>query len=239
MKLYFFQCGTIRTKKRLLISGAAESEEIEVPVFFFLIRHPQGNLLFDTGQALESVHAKPEGDYIAVLNESACLEAQLKKTGLSKEKIDAVILSHAHSDHSGGLEIFTGNECFIQNAEFKSQSGQNLAEKFQVRWKILKGDYDVFGDGRVRIISTPGHSPGHQSLLLRLEKTGEILLCSDSIYMDEILETDKMPGVFHNRKDTGKSIQRIKEMCRKGVKAISGHDPGTLEKFRLYPEFYE
>lgn len=234
MKLFLFQSGSIRTKKSLLVEGESETE-IEVPVPFYLITHPGGNLLFDTGQPRSAMKGPLTGDYIPVMNKADYVSPQLKKAGLTTSHITQIVLSHLHSDHAGGLEAFKNTECFIQEKELLADE----RNRDGLRWRYLNGDYDVFGDGLVRIVSTPGHSPGHQSLLLKLEKSGKVLLTSDSVYLDEILDHNVLPGVYYDREATRRTIQMIRDMRQHGISVICGHDPVIWSRLKHAPDYYE
>ncbi|MFA6817210.1 MAG: MBL fold metallo-hydrolase [Lentisphaeria bacterium] len=235
MKLYMFQCGTIRTKKHLLVAGPVAKQDFVVPVPFFLIKHPKGTVLFDTGQPMSAVHCAATGNYIPVMTADDYISNQLKKIGLKTTDITHIVLSHLHSDHAGGIEAFSDVVCYIQKAELN----KDIINKYPLRWHILTGDYDVFGDGKIQIIFTPGHSLGHQSLLLKLEETGNVLLTADAIYTEEILKHNVMPGVFQNRDASVRTIEKIRQMYRKGVMVISGHDPQAWGKYKLAPAYYK
>ncbi len=239
MKLYLFQCGTIRTKKHLLAAGVDPECEIVVPVPFYLVTHPDGNLLFDTGQPLAAVEQMSTGNYIPVMTRADYIANQLKRAGLKTTDITHIVLSHLHSDHTGGLEAFSNVLCFIQTSELQCPGSNIILERDDLQLNCLDGDYDVFGDGLVRIIATPGHSPGHQSLLLKIDNTGEVFLASDSVYLDEILDLNKMPGVFYDRKATVRTIKMIRKMRQRGVKIISGHDPQAWSGLRKFPDYYD
>lgn len=180
MKLYMFQCGTIKTKKHLLVTGFAPGQEFEVPVPFFLIKHPKGNILFDTGQALSAAGTSVDGDYIPVMTENDHVSAQLAKAGLKTTDISHIVLSHLHSDHAGGIEAFSQTTCYIQENELKYANNHGTRDKYPLKWRLLNGRqqkyHDIFGDGSIQIIFTPGHSPRHQSLLLKLTQ-GMIMCC--------------------------------------------------------------
>jgi glyoxylase-like metal-dependent hydrolase (beta-lactamase superfamily II) len=239
MKLFLFQCGTIRTKKHLLVEGAESNRETEVPVPFYLIMHPAGNLLFDTGQPLAAVEQMSTGNYIPVMTRADYIANQLKRAGLETTGITHIVLSHLHSDHAGGLEAFSNVLCFIRTSELQCPGSNIIGGRDDLQLNCLDGDYDVFGDGLVRIIATPGHSPGHQSLLLKLDNTGEVFLASDSVYLDELLDLNKMPGVFYDREATIQTINMIREMRQRGVKIISGHDPQAWSDLRKFPDYYD
>ena len=239
MKLYMFQSGTIITKKHLLVKGPETDAPFEVPVPFFLIKHPGGNVLFDTGQPLPAVDCAAHGNYIPVMKKADYVVEQLKKVGLKTTDITHIVLSHLHSDHAGGLEAFQDTTCYIQTGELEYKDKQRIMDKYLLRWRLISGDHDIFSDRKVQIVSTPGHSPGHQSLLVKLEKTGSVILTADAVYTEEILDNNIMPGVFQNREKSIETIEKIRQMRRKGVMIITGHDPQAWSKFKLAPAYYE
>ena len=117
-------------------------------------------------------------------------------------------------------------------------------DKSHLNWHFLEGYrddfYDVFGNGKLRIVFTPGHSPGHQSLLVNLEKWSPTLLTGDSVYTEEILEEDVLPGLVYSPADAVKSIKKMRDLRRvNGARIITGHDPVAWVKFNLAPACYE
>lgn len=239
MKLFMFQSGAIRTKKHLLVEGPDNGERFEVPVPFYLIMHQDGNVLFDTGQHMAAAECTATGNYIPVMNEADHVVCRLAEIGLKTTDITHIVLSHLHADHAGGLEAFSNQVCYIQKAELQAGDNRSMLDKYPLQWHCLNGDHDVFGDGRVRLVSTPGHSPGHQSLLLKLEKTGKVFLASDSIYLDEILDRNILPGVYYDRTESMQTIQMIRDIRKRGIMVISGHDPEAWNNLRLAPGCYE
>jgi glyoxylase-like metal-dependent hydrolase (beta-lactamase superfamily II) len=116
-------------------------------------------------------------------------------------------------------------------------------DKPQLKWHLLEGEredfYDVFGDGALKIVFTPGHTPGHQSLLVNLEDWGPTLLTGDSVYTEEILEEDVLPGLVYSPPETVKSINKTRNLRRvHGVRIITGHDPVAWPRLKLAPEYY-
>ena len=258
MKLYFFECGTLESQKHLFTFGKGIGEPFNVPVPFFLIDHPKGKVLFDTGNSL-AVVSNPEthwGDavksYYPRMQESDYIINQLNSQGISPNEIAYVILSHLHLDHAGGVGQFGKAKYVVQRDElhwayvpdFYQKSAYIKADfDKDVDWFLLDGrsddNYDLYGDGKIIIWFTPGHTPGHQSLLVKLENSGEFLLTGDSCYTEEILNEDILPGLVWNPSESLRSIRRIREARdAKEVTIITGHDPLAWNKFKKAPEFY-
>ena len=258
VKLYFFECGILESQKHLFTCGKGIGEPFNVPVPFFLIDHPKGKILFDTGNALE-VARNPEehwGDvvkaYYPRMNEGDYIINQLNRVGITPNEISYVVLSHLHLDHAGGVGQFEKAKYVVQRDELHWAYVPDFYQKpayikadfdRNVDWLLLEGrnddNYDLFGDGRIIIWFTPGHTPGHQSLLVRLDISGEFLLTGDSCYTEEILNEDILPGLVWNPSEALRSIRRIREARdAKGITVITGHDPVAWNKFRKAPEFY-
>ena len=144
------------------------------PYFFFLVEHPDGRVLFDTGAHPKWKGSDAEGGGIAVVvGEDDDVVSRLSTLEVRPEEIEHVVVSHLHFDHAGGLQFFPHATVYVQETELRFaywpavyQRGLYDRDDFdhELKWCELHRDYDVFGDGSVRIIATPGHTPGHQSL---------------------------------------------------------------------------
>ena len=259
MKLYLFSCGTLTSQKQYFTSGRGVGEPFTVPVPFFLIDHPKGKVLFDTGNGL-GVAKNPAahwGDLVNIyypnMREEDYVTHQLKRIGVSPDEIAYVILSHLHLDHAGGVGEFPKAKYIVQRDELHWAYVPDFYQKKayiradfdkEVAWLILDGrdadNYDVFGDGRLVIWITPGHTPGHQSLLVKLDHAGEFLLTGDSCYTEEILNEDVLPGLVWSPSVALRSIQRLRQARdAKGITVITGHDPFAWERFKPAPYFYD
>jgi N-acyl homoserine lactone hydrolase len=142
----------------------------------YLIKHGQGWLLWDTGVA-DAIAATPEGQRPAdargpLWRRPKTLAAQIDQLGVKPSDIKYVAISHSHPDHIGNVTLFPQSMLLAQKAEYEWPSPLGPGFKPDHPVTKLEGDHDVFGDGSVMIISTPGHTPGHQSLLVKLPKTG-------------------------------------------------------------------
>ncbi len=261
MKLYMFQCGILKSQKHLFTMGRGVGVPFDVPVPFYLIEHEKGKVLFDTGNALEVARDKIKhwgaavvAAYDPVMREDEYVVNQLAKLGVKPEDITHVIFSHLHLDHAGGCGAFPNAIYFVQRAELQYayvpdfyQRGAYIRADFDkpwLNWYLLEGfqedEYDVFGDGKIKILFTPGHTPGHQSLLVNLENSGPMLLTGDLIYTEEILNEDVLPGLVYSPPDVVKSVKRIRNLRRVyGVKVITSHDPDSWPKLKHAPEYYD
>jgi N-acyl homoserine lactone hydrolase len=187
-KLYIFDCGTLKSGNPdvLLARGVTVTD---MSVTAYLIVHPRGTLLWDTGVIPDEL-IQPGGTTEARATVHKTLRSQLAEIGYKPSDITYLALSHNHYDHSANANGFAGSTWLVQKAErtamFPDTPPQNLnnaaarfSELKNSKTVLLDGDYDVFGDGTVVIIATPGHTPGHQSLFLKLAKTGPVVLSGD------------------------------------------------------------
>jgi N-acyl homoserine lactone hydrolase len=223
MKLYVFSSGFLNIDKSALQAGAAPGK-IDVPVGFFLIHHPKGNVLFDCGNN-DKVITDPTywGPMAAMLSNPAnnsrspdvAIDAQLQKAGYKTSDVNYVVLGHMHLDHAGNVGKFPGATLVYQRDEvinaFWPKPGfagpyipgdltplrSPVGENMPARQKVieLEGDLDLFGDGSILIHRNPGHTPGSQMAVVHLPKTGAIVLTSDTAYLPESLEKDLLPSV--------------------------------------------
>ncbi|MFZ7102536.1 MAG: N-acyl homoserine lactonase family protein [Peptococcaceae bacterium] len=258
MKLYGFESGVLKSQKQYFTAGRGVGQPFNVPVPFFLIEHPGGYVLFDTGNALEVTQDKHKhwGDAVAaydpVMTEEQWVVNAIKKIGVGPEDIKYVILSHLHLDHAGGVGHFPNAKYIVQREElhfayvpdYYMKSAYIRADfDKDVNWFILEGwqdhKFDVFGDGKLIIYFTPGHTPGHQSLLINLEKTGPVFLSADSCYTTENLNEDCLSGLVTLPRQAVQSVRTMRNLRDQGVKIITGHDPEAWKEFKQAPAFYE
>lgn len=199
------------------------------PYFFYLVEHPRGRVLFDTGLHPEirtdpgarmggAAHAFPID-----MHEDGDVVGQLQKLGLHPEDIDAVVLSHLHFDHAGGLELVRDSAVYVQGVELRFarnpppyQADLYMPEDFEhdLDWQPLDGDHDLFGDGSLRIVATPGHTPGHQSLVITFEKRRPLLLLGDAAYSLEKMRRRRLPAVVWSPDAVVESWERIERIER-------------------------
>lgn len=210
----------------------------------YLIKHAQGWLLWDTGLA-DSVAAMPEGlrpsDPRAITwHLPKKLAAQIDELGLSPSDIKFVAVSHGHPDHIGNVDMFPNSMLLVQKAEYESPNGSSLRARPSTTVTAFEGDRDVFGDGSVTIISTPGHTVGHQSLVVKLPRTGAVLLSGDAVHFKGNWDHRRVPSINFNAEQTAASMQRIANiMARDNAQLWINHDKAQRDGQKLSPAFYE
>jgi N-acyl homoserine lactone hydrolase len=172
-KLYILNCGEgVAGDISRWSPGVNEGKSMDFVDTCYLIKHAQGWFLWDTGLS-DAVAAMPNGlapsDPRAVYwHRPKTLAAELDQLGVKPADIKAMAISHTHPDHIGNVEMFPTSMLYVQKAEYE-WPGANNEPRFKPAHPVtkLEGDHDVFGDGSVTILSTPGHTPGHQSLLVK------------------------------------------------------------------------
>jgi glyoxylase-like metal-dependent hydrolase (beta-lactamase superfamily II) len=245
-RLYVLDCGQNIGKDQSRWSpGVNAGKAIEFSDNCYLIQHDKGWLLWDTGVP-DAVAAMPDGMVVAngaiTYRRAKTLEAQLIQVGVKPSAVTYVAISHTHGDHVGNLALFPTSTALIQAAEYDwAMAGPNKPV-FPATQAIKKlaGDHDVFGDGSVTIVSTPGHTPGHQCLLVHLPKTGAIVLSGDAVHLQDNWTHKRVPQMNFNRDQTLKSLKRIAALLeeRKAQLWIN-HDKAQSATLRYAPAFYE
>jgi glyoxylase-like metal-dependent hydrolase (beta-lactamase superfamily II) len=150
-------------------------------------------------------------------------------------------VSHTHPDHTGNVEMFPQAMLYVQKAEYE-WPGANNAPRFAPTHPVtkLEGDRDLFGDGSLTIISTPGHTPGHQSLLVRLPKTGAVLLSGDAVHFRSNWENRGVPVNNTDQEETRKSMQKMADLlAREKAQLWINHDKAQRDGLKLAPAYYE
>ncbi len=269
MKLYFFQSGILESTKGLFVqNGGPERFDVPVPFFLIQhkgknILFDTGNHKDDVND-----HLLPRlvDGVKPVFDEDEWAPNAVKKVGLQPEDIDIIIMSHLHHDHAGAITEFPNATVIVQKAEYDyvrrpdyfmtqayyndeapapvtgfDMQGTDGLELDNVDWYFLNGEptYDLFGDGKIVIYFTPGHTVGHQSLLVRTDEDGEFMLCADACYVSDNIEKVCLPGLVALCPEYLQSIKTFKLMKKLGVTIVTGHDPELWETFKHAPEYYK
>jgi N-acyl homoserine lactone hydrolase len=259
MRLYVLDCGMLTPTKegveRYHIT-IAEAGETRMPAPCFLIVHPRGTLLWDTGVIPdETVEASPQGASGSVNPTVAAfvarsLKSQLAQIGYAPGDITYVAVSHAHIDHTANLNEFAASTWLTRPAERDFMWAENnlrVNPSFYTRLKnsrvvlLDKDEHDVFRDGQAIIKAAPGHTPGHQVLVLRLAATGRIMLGGDLYhYPPERALHRTPPDNEFNVQASANSRVVIEEYLRKTKTLIwIQHDFGSNAKLKKAPAYYE
>lgn len=239
----------------LFSSGTLALEGDEVPVPFFLIRHPRGDVVVDGGNPLAVVrdarsHWGPLAKQFEVhMTEEQHCAAQLERLGVAHESIRHVVQTHLHMDHTGALGHFPEAKVHVHARELAAARAEPAPigagyihadyDRPELRWVPTDGELDLFGDGTVRLIETPGHTAGHMSLLLALKDTGPVLLTADAADNRAQWEGRLRPRGLFSRELAARSIDRLRTLARQtGALLVLGHDPQAWSELRHAPACY-
>ncbi|MDH2345559.1 N-acyl homoserine lactonase family protein [Bradyrhizobium sp. SSUT77] len=245
-KLYVLNCGegTAGDISRWT-PGLNEGKTMDFVDSCYLIRHTKGWFLWDTGIA-DAVAAMPNGlapaDPKAVTwRRPKTLAAQLEQLGVKPGDVKVMAVSHTHPDHTGNVELFPQATLYVQKAEY-DWPGANNEPRFKPSHpvELLAGDKDVFGDGSVTILSTPGHTPGHQSLLVKLPKTGAVVLSGDAVHFKDNWDNRRVPSINANKDQSAASMQKIADtLAKEKAQLWINHDKAQRDSQKMAPEFYD
>jgi N-acyl homoserine lactone hydrolase len=245
-KLYILNCGEgVAGDISRWSPGVNEGKSMGFVDNCYLIKHSQGWFLWDTGIS-DAVAAMPNGlapaDPKAVFwHRPKTLAAQLDQLGVKPSDIKAMAVSHTHPDHIGNVEMFPAAMLYVQKAEYE-WPGVDNQPRFKPEHPVTKldGDRDVFGDGSLIILSTPGHTPGHQSLLVRLPHTGAIVLSGDAVHFKSNWENRAVPTLNFSKEQTLASMQKISEtLTKENAQLWINHDRAQRDSLKMSPEFYD
>jgi glyoxylase-like metal-dependent hydrolase (beta-lactamase superfamily II) len=238
LAVYAFTCGHLTGDFGRLMEGG--EGRIRLPIPAYLIEHPKGAALFDTGMHPDCQHdpAARVGERIAGLFEfdyqpGEDIAARLTALGRDPAKIDLIINSHFHFDHVGGNALIPNATMVVQRREWAAGMDADAARRsgFDPRdfdlghkLRLVDGEHDVFGDGSVVCLPTHGHTPGHQSLKLRLAG-GDVVLAADSCYFCRTLRERRLPRFAHDHEAMHASLDRLATLEANGARIFFGHDP--------------
>lgn len=238
MRVFAFTCGWITGDLAGFLAGGQGRIRVPVPVFF--IDHPGGRLLFDAGMH-PAAGTDPEGR-LGILSRFFDVEytpdehvtSRLAAIDVDVSTIDRLVLSHLHFDHAGGAELVPNARLVVQRREWEAGADADLAARCSFDTKdyrlghdveLVDGEHDVFGDGRVVCLPTHGHTPGHQSLRVRLDDGREVVLCADACYLRRNLDEMRLPSVVFDEAMMRTSLERLAALRAAGATMIYGHDP--------------
>jgi glyoxylase-like metal-dependent hydrolase (beta-lactamase superfamily II) len=252
MKMHFLSGGRLKMRKSTYYADAARGEMFELPVACTLLRHSQGNVLFDTG-CHPGVAEDPEsrlGTLAKYMNPIMAVGdhvlTSLGTVGLGPDDIDVVVCSHLHTDHCGCNQFFRKATIIVHARELVAarepgafDSGYIAADwDNPIPMKTIDSQMDVFGDGKIVLVPLPGHSPGTTGALVGLDDSGAFLLTADALSVRANLDQGTVPKNTWNAEAFLNSLDEIRKLEAAGVTIICGHDDAQWNRLRKGPQAY-
>lgn len=252
-KLYILLCGYEIIRKSACLRGSSRAQILAVPICAYLLETDRGFVAFDTGldPALLADHESARRTYVndafpappIVLPEHR-LEAQLEAVGVSPDAVGDIILSHAHSDHTGGLKLFPKARVWIQKLEHDAafsdagRAASNFADiAGDIDWRIREGDWELMPG--IDVLFTRGHRPGHQSACITLPSGAKKILVGDVVDLLENFDREIL-GSSMDDAASMQSLLRLKRLAADPTcELVPLHDPAFVQTARLSPAYYD
>jgi glyoxylase-like metal-dependent hydrolase (beta-lactamase superfamily II) len=250
VRLYAIDCGHLSFKDMAMFSDTGEfdgqSGEMAVPCF--LIRHPKGDLIWDTGLGDDLAGPKLDALYAPLgikATIKTTLTSQLSELKLTPDDIEFLGISHLHLDHVGNSHLFKHSTWLLNRKEVTWATTDRSAigvmpalfsgyRDAKVEW-LSDEDRDVFGDGSVRILRAPGHTAGHAALILKLANAGTVILSGDLYHTHLNHAKHLVPPYNYSRAETLASFDRIEKLLAdRHARLVIQHSP---EDFAALPKF--
>jgi N-acyl homoserine lactone hydrolase len=251
--VYALCTGAIELDRASMVADLAPGQRWTVPVLSFLVDHPRGRLLFDTG-----VHCQARLDPVGRLGPERVKRLtvksevgddvlpQLAQLRLTPDDVRYVANSHLHFDHCGGNEFFPHATFLVQRPELEAARRPGVVPSYSpspidfdhaLDYQMIDGEHDVFGDGAVVLIPTYGHTPGHQSLLVRAGKGAQIVCAADACYTRDNMDRDVLPNILWNASVMRDSLAALRTLRDQGgATMFYGHDPAQWAATPRAPE---
>lgn len=275
LHLYCLSTGRFRANYAQMVAGGPW-KPVEPPVPVYLIRHPAAWILFDAGfgtKTKEDFLSFPEKLIPFFLKfdwrPEDSVVSQLRQINLFPDDIRFILLSHLHSDHAGGIRDFPRATVFVSQSEWEAAQGGHwsnfrkgyiasqweserrriapINDKVTPPYQNFEHAHDLFGDGSIILIPTPGHTAGHWSLLLNFPSGKSMLLTADAAWTTENYQKPARRGFFaryltqHDEAKEWESLGQIRKFTENNleVMVIPGHDPTLWPSLKKFPEYYE
>ena len=253
-RMYVISCGENHVKD---VSRWTPGVNVGKPHVFgnhcYLIKHARGWMLWDTGNAdriaaLPNGLTAPNGIITAFMKKP--LAESLREVGVAPGDIQHFAMSHSHGDHSGNANLFSASTLYMQTPEHDAVFGPEpqkfnfIAANFEklrgAKTVKLNGDHDVFGDGSVLIKAAPGHTPGHQVLVVRLPKRGPVMLSGDMVHLVYSWNNRVVPSFNFDVAQSGRTIDEMKAYAQKtGAQLWVNHDREQHEAIPKSPNYVQ
>ena len=239
-RLYVIECGE-RTAPDVApwTPGVNVGKPIDFVDTCYLIRHGADWMVWDTG-VTDNLFTTPSADP-ASWKRAKSLAGELEKLGVKPAEVGYVAVSHTHPDHIGNVELFPQAMLLVQKAEY-TWPNQDGSPRFKPAHPVkqLEGEYDVFGDGSVRLIPTPGHTPGHQSALIRLAHTGAVLLSGDAVHLRDNWDARRVPSINFDKDKTAASMTKMAGLIEQEKAQLwINHDKPQAATMKRPPAYYD
>lgn len=253
-RLFVLLCGYEFVPESVSLRGWSDRFILSLPICCYLLDTEEGWILLDTGvnQAIlddperSRRHFGDHGMMAPVVRKPHRMESLFAEIGIGYRDVSRVILSHLHLDHSGQLRHFAHAPIHIQRREYDHAFGgaadwAYFAEDYAMAgldWRPMDGDWQACAG--LRLIATPGHTPGHQSAVVELANSGTVILPFDAGDLRENFTDEILPGYTSGDEDALSSIRRLKDIERSsGGRMILFHDPAEIRETILAPAWYD
>lgn len=253
VRLSLLTCGWLDAELSELTPGRNVGTRLRIPIPAYLIQTEDQTILVDTGmpgicyEGNRRVMADDdEPDPPAFIPEGGAddtIVGQLARVGLRPEDVTLVVNTHTHFDHCGGNPHFTHCPILLQEADYAMVQARPGSSELpwwkasELRYQTIVGDHTLAPG--VELLATPGHTPGHQSLLLRLPNSGPLLFTADAVYIQPLWQADEL-GAAEDAGQARTSMDRLRAVAdESGAQVICGHDPTQWASLRHPPAYYE
>lgn len=250
MEMFIIPLGTCNCPYEVVAPGVRDGNLVKLPVPSYLIKLDDGkNLLIDTG--MSRLHITDPGatwrgtEMIDVLvpemRDEDNLGNRLAELDVRPTDIDYVINTHLHFDHAGNNDLFERATFFVQREHYDFATDNPMFPNQywnlpKLKYELLDGEMELFSG--IELILTPGHAPAHESVMVRLRDTGNLVVCGDAVYTQDNLDYDAWGGQSDPAaaKESGAKLQRIAR--EESALLLFGHDPTQAQQLHRSPQSY-
>ncbi|MCU1614210.1 MAG: beta-lactamase domain protein [Frankiales bacterium] len=250
MEMFIIPLGTCSCPYEDIAPGVRDGTMVELPVPAYLVKLDDGkNLLVDTGMSRLHITDpgatwRGTGMNEALVPEMAPeddLETRLTELDVRPTDIDYVINTHLHFDHAGNNELFERATFFVQREHYEFATGHpSFPNRYwnlpKLKYELLDGEMELFPG--VEVILTPGHAPAHESVMVRLPESGNMVVCGDAVYTQDNLDHESWGGQADPAAaaESAAKLTRIAET--ENAILLFGHDPAQARRFHQSPQSY-